>query len=89
MATKREVLDQFRRGEGILHDADEDEPIFVLRAEDKFFVPLVRLWIELMEMDAPEPTSCETRRKAMEAVDIANDGIDWQKNHQARVKMSD
>lgn len=89
MATKREVLAKFARQTGTLFRADEDEPIFVLRAQDKFFVPLVRLWIELVENDTPQPISSAVSDKLMDAVDVANQAIDWQKANPNRAKVPD
>jgi hypothetical protein len=66
------------------HDEDE-EPIFVLRAQDRCFVPLVRLWIELLELDAPQPMPEALSGEIMEAVEIANRAIDWQNAHPERV----
>ena len=66
---------------GALYWQDDDEPIFVLRAQDRCFVPLVRLWIELVEMEAPQPMPEWLCAKVMEAVDIANRGVDWQSAH--------
>ena len=65
--------------------ADNDEPIFVLRAQDRCFVPLVRLWIELVEMDAPQPVPEALGAKLMEALEIANRGLDWQNANPDRV----
>jgi len=70
---------------GALYWQQDDEPIFVLRAQDRCFVPLVRMWIELVEMDAPQPIADWLCAKLMEAVEIANRGVDWQKAHPDRV----
>jgi hypothetical protein len=89
MATNREVLDLYSQGQGILCRADDDEPVFILRAQDKFFVPLVRLWTELVAMDTPQPVSPAVADKLMDAVAVANSGIDWQNAHPQRVKVPD
>jgi hypothetical protein len=68
-----------------LYGEPDDEPIFILRAQDRCFVPLVRLWIELVELDAPQPIPDWLCAKLMEAVDIANRGVDWQSAHPDRV----
>ena len=44
MATKKEVLEQALRGEGCLGRAADDEPVFVLRAQDVFAAGLVNAW---------------------------------------------
>jgi hypothetical protein len=83
MATKAEVLADAMHGCGCLGRASDDEPVFVLRAQDTFFVPLVRLWIELVENAAPLPGIAEA--KLMDAIDIANAGVDWQRRCGAKV----
>jgi hypothetical protein len=65
--------------------AKDDEPIFVLRAQDRCFVPLVRLWIELVEMEAAQPVPEALCARVMEAVEIANRGLDWQSANPQRV----
>jgi hypothetical protein len=70
---------------GAVYWEQDDEPIFVLRAQDRCFVPLVRMWIELVEMDAPQPIPEWICAKLMEAVEIANRGVDWQGAHPERV----
>lgn len=72
-------------GANDLGAAPEDEPIFVLRAQDRWFVPLVRLWIELIEMDAPQPVPEAVCAKVMQAVETANRASDWQSAHPERV----
>jgi hypothetical protein len=64
-----------------LLDGGDEEPVFVLRARDRHFVPLVRLWAELIEMDAPDPVPDAVMAKAMQAIEIANRGLDWQNAH--------
>ena len=49
MATKKEVLEQALRGEGCLGRAADDEPVFVLRAQDKVASPLVSDWADFAE----------------------------------------
>jgi hypothetical protein len=83
MATKAEVLAEAMRGLGCLGRASDDEPVFVLRAQDTFFVALVRLWIELVENAAPRPSTVAA--KVMDAVEIANAGVDWQHRWGAKV----
>lgn len=46
MATKREALEQAARGEGCLGRAADDEPVFVLRAQDLLAARLVDDWAE-------------------------------------------
>jgi hypothetical protein len=89
MATKCEEIARLSKKDGPLFKASEDEPIFVLRAQDKFFVPLVRLWIELVEMDAPDPPTEAVAQKVMEVVELANAAVIWQAQHKDRVKVPD
>jgi hypothetical protein len=35
-------------GKGCLGKAADDEPVFVLRAQDKFFIPVVKMWSTLV-----------------------------------------
>ncbi len=44
MATKKEVLEAALRGEGCLGKAADDEPVFVLRAQDCLASELVDKW---------------------------------------------
>jgi hypothetical protein len=44
MATKREELEMAAQGKGCLGKAAEDEPVFILRAQDKLAAMLVRVW---------------------------------------------
>jgi hypothetical protein len=46
MATKREVLEAALRGEGCLGKAADDEPVFVLRAQDALSDELVDKWAD-------------------------------------------
>ena len=47
MATKFWELENLKRGEGCLAKAAIDEPIFVLRGQDKLAPALVRAWAAL------------------------------------------
>ncbi len=46
MATKREEIAAFYRGEGCLGKAALDEPVFILRAQDRLAATVVRDWAE-------------------------------------------
>ena len=89
MTTRGDTIVRLVRGEGPLSQANDGEPVFILRAQDKFFVPLVRLWVELVEMDTAQPISERVSRKIMEAIEIANKALDWQETHRDRVKVPD
>lgn len=46
MGTKSEELAKLARGEGCLGKAADNEPVFILRAQDKTAANLVRQWAE-------------------------------------------
>ena len=46
MATAKEEYEKAMRGEGCLGKAADDEPVFVLRAQDKLAPGLIELWAE-------------------------------------------
>jgi hypothetical protein len=83
MATKAKVLADAMCGLGCLGRARDDEPVFVLRGQDEFFVAIVRLWIELVENATPRPSS--VAEKVMDAVEIANAGVDWQRRWGSKI----
>ena len=85
MTRKCEAVKQPALYEGEIYEDVGDEPVFTLRARDKFFVPLVRMWIELVEADAAAPPSNALCRKLMDALDLANRAIDWQNDSARRV----
>lgn len=49
MATAYQVRADARRGEGCLGSAHDNEPVFVLRAQDSFAADLVERWANLAE----------------------------------------
>jgi hypothetical protein len=64
---------------------NRDRPIFVLEADDKFFVPLVRMWAELVEREASVPIPDALCATVMEAMEIANRALLWQQDHPEQV----
>jgi hypothetical protein len=44
MTTRAEELSRLDRGDGCLARAADDEPLFILRAQDRFFVPVLLVW---------------------------------------------
>jgi hypothetical protein len=50
VATKKDELELMRRGEGCLGKAADDEPIFVLRAQDKTAAYCVFMWAALQRL---------------------------------------
>jgi len=49
MALAKSERERAARGEGALGKAADNEPVFVLRAQDKLAAPLVDLWATLAE----------------------------------------
>lgn len=73
MGTKLEELEKFQHGQGCLGKADDDEPIFILRAQDALAADLVELWaIRAQAADC-------THDKVLEAHRLADDMRRWPK----------
>lgn len=71
MATKREELLKLTQGKGCLGKAHDDEPIFILRAQDALAADLVELWaIRARAADCPVD-------KVREANDLAEEMRRW------------
>jgi hypothetical protein len=83
MATKQETLEMLARGEGCLGKAADDEPVFVLRAQDRTFAETVFIWTILNRMIG---RSAEGKLRGAEQV--AQDGIAWQMRT-GRAKVAD
>ena len=86
MALAKEERERAARGEGCLGKTRDDEPVFVLRAQDKFAPALVSLWARwckdavLQETRAhPDAGSHPTYKKAREAETLSEQMRDWQK----------
>jgi hypothetical protein len=83
MATKREELEMAARGEGCLGKADDDEPVFIIRAQNRFAPEIVFswarwVWIAGADRESPEIKEAEALFRQMEA---------WQITHSDRVKL--
>lgn len=65
--------DQVADPESTLNKVADDEPIFVLRASDKFAAPLVCMWGELAKMHGCPP------EKLMSARLVLAEMRDWQR----------
>jgi hypothetical protein len=63
------------KGEGCLGKAHDGEPVFVLRAHDKFMPMLVELWAEMVETVAEVSGS---KAKVTEARILARQARNWQ-----------
>lgn len=74
----------YRRDDKCLAKVDEDEPIFVLRAQDRLAPALIREWVNR----AKQASSLGARRTE-EALQVADAMEEWQKAHPGRVKYPD
>lgn len=66
MVTKAEAMMS-----GCLANADDDEPVFILRAQDKLAPALVRAWAALAAEHGCDIVKCQM------AVETAEDMEDW------------
>lgn len=71
MGTKSEEVLKLARGEGCLGKAASDEPVFVLRAQDRTAAGLVEQWATFAEENGCPP------EKASEARAIADQMRKW------------
>lgn len=63
--TKREELERAARGEGCLGRSQDDEPVFVLVARDRYAAQTVREWADTVAfMHGPSPKTDEARQLA-------------------------
>lgn len=77
MLTKRQVLDAANRGEGTLGKAADDEPVFVLRAQDALAADLVETWALRAGLIAPVTGAEGMGHKVGEAHQIAQSMREW------------
>jgi hypothetical protein len=78
-------LAEFADPDSCLMKAADDEPLFVLRAQDKFAPALVRLWAGLVMLEQRHQVRTT---KIMEAENLADDMERWQQET-GRVKCPD
>lgn len=76
MPTKAQVLQQ-------LKNIPDDEPLFLLRGQDKTFPAVVRIWCTLADS-----MGC-FGLKVVQAGMIAHDAQNWQNSNPHRVKVPD
>jgi hypothetical protein len=62
MATALAEREMAARGEGCLGKAKDDEPVFVLRGQDRLMPTLVALWTELAEAHGAVAKVTEARQ---------------------------
>lgn len=60
-----------------------DEPVFVLRAQDKLAPDLIDSWARRIEAIRGRS------KKTIEALELAQDMKDWQRTHPDKVKIPD
>lgn len=70
-------------GKGVLGKADDDEPIFILRAQDKLFLTTLTRWTQQAEL------LNVNQEKIAEAHKLYADAQDWQNKNQHKVKVPD
>lgn len=71
MTTARETIIDAAAGRGCLGKAADDEPVFVIRAQDKFAPVLVRLWAELVVNESGNS------KKTADAMILASEMQKW------------
>jgi len=79
MGTKKEELERASLGMGALGEASDDEPTFILRAQDKLAALTVRHWANLVEA-ATDPDS-PSRAKVAGARELARKMDVWRDAH--------
>lgn len=75
--TKKQLLDAALRGEGPLGKAADDEPVFLLRAQDNLSDELVDKWAISAGLLVPVTGAEATGHKVQEAREIANAMRSW------------
>lgn len=75
----KDTLDEARKGDGPLGHSQNDEPVFVLVARDRFSSSVVRRWADLLAAGAAPGSP--RRQKADEARQVAQAMDDWRSTH--------
>lgn len=83
MATKKIEMAMAAEGKGTLGKADDDEPLFILRAQDRFAPMIVDEWAERVSWATPHGQP--TPPKVSEARLLAQKMRDWQTTHHSKV----
>ncbi len=87
MTTKREALTQAASGLGCLGKARDDEPVFILRAQDRFAPQLVEEWARLVDDNvrfAVSEAADNSKRKASRARALAHQMRAWQELNKSK-----
>lgn len=74
---KKLELEAANRGEGCLGKAADDEPVFILRAQDALAPLIVRAWADQLSA-LTSPSDDKRRKKAEDARKLAKDMEAWQ-----------
>jgi hypothetical protein len=77
MITKKEALEAALRGEGCLGKAADDEPVFILRAQDNLAADLVDTWAIQASVAVPSVGGSDLGHKVGEARMIAEMMRNW------------
>lgn len=72
MITARELREATLRGEGPLAKAHDDEPVFLLRAQDQHAADLVEKWAIWVGINVPSVGGTPLYKKVQEANQIAD-----------------
>jgi hypothetical protein len=72
----------YKKDDRCLAKVDDDEPIFVLRAQDVSSTRAIRYWLEINRATLPEERIAETEA-------CMRDFDDWQRSNENRVKLPD
>jgi hypothetical protein len=75
--TARELREATARGEGPLAKAADDEPVFLLRAQDCLAANLVDTWVIQMSVGVPAVGGRDMAHKVSEAREIADQMRLW------------
>lgn len=70
--TAKELREATLRGEGPLAKAADDEPVFLLRAQDCHAADLVEKWVALVSVAVPSSGAGDAAHKVSEAALIAD-----------------
>jgi hypothetical protein len=81
MATREIELERYAAGTGCLGKAAPDEPLFILRAQDRLAPIVVQLWAQMADLVGSP--------KSLEAAGLAAAMLRWQHAHPDKVKWPD
>lgn len=87
MATRVVELELLRKGEGCFAKAHDDEPIFILRAQDKLAPGIIEQWALEAEREwhgTVSDTADRARKKIAEARALAHQMRAWQELHRTK-----